>query len=345
MAVEYPEVIAVCKKAEATQWEIGDAIVKAIGPTGGKANDGSYAQLEVMSKELLAVGLEYEVDTLRHLRAVSSAFTHGVRTPCSWVVHQIAGTPDMLTKILAVNPNPTRQEAKAIKAQLTGKKPKPKPEGKTKKQEEKKYRDDEIIAMWDSGKTVKEIEKITGLDDRTIYGIIKLEKERRKAAAEATAQAQTEAAKKQAEFEAKFTDEFFTSPEARAYLSKNQQKTLDRTMRAYAKKLEAGFEERLRQEIIKWYDRVTRDTKEQLRRAEQTINSRRGIMSKQEYNSILKCLHPDTARHVSEEVRTEAFRLFDGLRFKVLSAKDDPLKPVTPPPATWEEFKAQQATK
>lgn len=187
--------------------------------------------------------------------------------------------------------------------------------------------DKAVIALWNKDKTNKEIAKLLRIGERDVRHAIEREKIRRETAVQV---------------EEKLTDEQWRAPEVRQALSRNAQKSLDRIIRAHTKQLEADFEIKLRKEIKKWYEAViTPDIRQKLDRAKLVLELRKAIFTKQEYNSIIRCLHPDSALNMSPEQRTEAFRLLEKYKVILLGEKDMPTDSVDVPPPSWEEFQAQ----
>lgn len=122
-------------------------------------------------------------------------------------------------------------------------------------------------------------------------------------------------------------------------LTKTQQKRLDACLRAYERKLAAQFEETVHKEILRRVEEyVAPRFRERERDAEQSRKAYRhkGLFKREEYNVILRCVHPD--RSASIEEKNEAFRLLHENRLLLLSEKDDPR--TYPPIPTADEFMA-----
>jgi hypothetical protein len=97
-------VIEAAQKRESAQWEIGDALVRAVGmgPSNNGVNDGSLAVFEEISVALEQVGINHDAKYLSQLRTVSWVFPRSERSdPTSWSVHYLAGSPNMLKRIIA----------------------------------------------------------------------------------------------------------------------------------------------------------------------------------------------------------------------------------------------------
>ena len=93
-----------------------------------------------------------------------------------------------------------------------------------------------------------------------------------------------------------------------ATVSPSTREKMEAWQRAERKRLraaiEAEFEERYDFRTEPWLARIY----ERISWAEKTLKAYRGIMSKADYQTIVKCLHPDTAP--DPKLKAEAFRLF-----------------------------------
>jgi len=109
-------------------------------------------------------------------------------------------------------------------------------------------------------------------------------------------------------------------------LSKSAQEKLAAAMRQYRKKLEVEIDAKVRAEAKARIERlILPGLKERQADAECITNARkRGIFKKEEYNAILRCVHPD--RSPSIEEKNEAFRILHEKRLLLLSNADDPKK-------------------
>jgi hypothetical protein len=47
------------------------------------------------------------------------------------------------------------------------------------------------------------------------------------------------------------------------------------------------------------------------------------VMRKTEYNTIMRCLHPDTAHSRTSEERAEAFRMFTHYKMKMINDEEE----------------------
>lgn len=104
--IDFSEIITLVGKGERThtrfQWELGDALIRAIGrPSPSGAQDGSFAKLEACSEELKQHGYEYEALTLKNLRFNAWRFPPESRdSGIGWHAHYLAGTPEMLDIVI-----------------------------------------------------------------------------------------------------------------------------------------------------------------------------------------------------------------------------------------------------
>lgn len=122
-------------------------------------------------------------------------------------------------------------------------------------------------------------------------------------------------------------------------LTKAQQKKLEDGARAYQRELDAQFENTVLREIARRVEEyVAPRFFERERDAERCrqASRRKGLFKREEYNVILRCVHPD--RSASIEEKNEAFRLLHENRLLLLSEKDDPR--TYPPIPTADEFMA-----
>jgi hypothetical protein len=126
---------------------------------------------------------------------------------------------------------------------------------------------------------------------------------------------------------------------AKVSLTKAQQKRLEAGERAYRQHLADIFEETVQKEIRRRVDEyVAPRFLEREKDADQLrkFARRKGLFKREEYNVILRCVHPDRAPSIDE--KNEAFRLLHENRLFLLSEKDDPR--TYPPLPTADEFMA-----
>lgn len=102
----YSDVIEIIISHENTQWEIGDKLLSIVGSdlSGNHGeHDGSRAILEEIANEVDGRGIEgYSASYLAELRLNSWRFPREARAShVSWKGHKLAGSPEMLAKIIA----------------------------------------------------------------------------------------------------------------------------------------------------------------------------------------------------------------------------------------------------
>jgi hypothetical protein len=104
--LEYVTILEVVRRYDASQWDIGDELIKKFGasPLAGH-NDGSRDGIARCAQYLADNGFKtYTTDYLRRLRQISSKFQEGARAPsCIWRVHVEAGSPEKLEEILVAH--------------------------------------------------------------------------------------------------------------------------------------------------------------------------------------------------------------------------------------------------
>lgn len=59
-----------------------------------------------------------------------------------------------------------------------------------------------------------------------------------------------------------------------------------------------------------WDEHFLPSYRRQLAEAAKVVFTRKGVFSQKGFNTVLRCLHPDTGKHVSDELRGDAFRIF-----------------------------------
>ena len=106
-------------------------------------------------------------------------------------------------------------------------------------------------------------------------------------------------------------------------LSKSAQEKLASAMRQYQKKLDADYERRVQEGIKQRVDAMVLPAfKEEREDHALMVKCRKGAFTRDEYNAILRCVHPDRSPTIEE--KNEAFRLMHERRLVLLSDKDDP---------------------
>lgn len=121
---QFPLTFAAAKRAEKSQWAIGDALLEEIGPPHkGAKQDHAF---KACAAELADRGVPYSTDRLRHLRDTAHAFDLDRRRSTLGIeAHFEAGTPAVLDKAealaaeegVAVTTRYIRQVKKASKKQ------------------------------------------------------------------------------------------------------------------------------------------------------------------------------------------------------------------------------------
>ena len=134
--------------------------------------------------------------------------------------------------------------------------------------------------------------------------------------------------------------------QAEIVLSASAQEKLDAKLRAHQRQLDLEFETRVLAESRKRLDEwdIPHYLKT-LRKVEQLLEWRKGggVMSRADYRKIMRCIHPDTGAHVSDEIRNEAFRLFNQYEAKLVSDNEQvDIKKVSTLPRTVEEMMARR---
>lgn len=197
--------------------------------------------------------------------------------------------------------------------------PKPKPAGDEKPKpplrgESLELRNEKIVALFDRGLTPAQVAVETDVHLRNVHQILEHERIRREAQAEPIIDPST--------------------------LSKSAQEKLAVAIRQHQRRLDLEFEQRLGSEIKRRVDEMVLPSyNESKRHYDAVLSARKGILKRVEFNKLLRCLHTDTARQVSDEDLNDALNLI--LRHKVvlLCEADEPT--ATPPlPKTYEELMA-----
>jgi IS30 family transposase len=133
----------------------------------------------------------------------------------------------------------------------------------------------------------------------------------------------------------------------RTDLSLTAQQKLDTALRRHQRELDLIFEGRVQEEINQRLDHIILPVwRKKIADAKKIYDARRAITSKETFNLIIKCLHTDTRRHVSDDIVNDAFTKFMALEKYLLNEKDSPTKftglPTTA--AEWEQRKQEAAT-
>jgi hypothetical protein len=124
-------------------------------------------------------------------------------------------------------------------------------------------------------------------------------------------------------------------------LAATAQERLEVAVKAERRRLEAEFEQRVRDEIKKRVDDIVLPSYLQKKEHyERVIAARNGVMSKETYRLILASLHPD--RGASVETLNRAFLAFRNLELTLCSEKESPTQPWDLP-RTYEEMLKRRA--
>jgi ribosomal protein S10 len=128
-------------------------------------------------------------------------------------------------------------------------------------------------------------------------------------------------------------------------LTTTAQTKIEVAMRAYQKKLDAQFEMKVMEEARRRNDELSiPHYLKQIEQLNSVLNSPMGrdkIMTKGEYTTILKCLHPDSLNTRTVEQLQEAFTIFNSYRARL--ADDEPeRKTASRLPQTREELLARK---
>jgi hypothetical protein len=180
------------------------------------------------------------------------------------------------------------------------------------------YKENEIIALADEGRSFKEIAAETGVGRRQVRHVVERERIRREGAAQAA-----------------------VDPAA---LSISAQEKLAASIRQHKRKLDLEFEHRVLAECKRRLDEISLPHyAKELAELERSIRSRKRVMDRITYRKILACLHPDRVHDPMMKRRyEEAFRLFTELEKSVLDEKESPTK-LRQMPRTYEELMAMKA--
>lgn len=110
-----------------------------------------------------------------------------------------------------------------------------------------------------------------------------------------------------------------------AIFSLTVKQKFDLAVRQHQRKLDAEFEQRVRDECRKRLDDwLLPDYYKQLKDAEDVLNARRGIMTSIVYKKIISCLHPDSRQSVTEKKLQEAFNAFKELEIVLCKESEVP---------------------
>jgi hypothetical protein len=92
--VQFPNVLAAVRNAEACRWELGDVLVAGLGPTPTCEVWREVAELT-----------DLDVKLLKRLHRVAASFPPDRRRPVGWSMHEAAENPDVLDAIIEGTPH------------------------------------------------------------------------------------------------------------------------------------------------------------------------------------------------------------------------------------------------
>jgi hypothetical protein len=130
-------------------------------------------------------------------------------------------------------------------------------------------------------------------------------------------------------------------------LSMTAQQKFDAAIRQHKAKLDASYhkavDERVRQRID---EIVLPHWKQKIDQAQELYQRRRGLMTKETFNTIRRALHPDSRHSISDNKLAEAFDAFMALEKYLLNEKESPTE-IGDLPRSWQEWEAakQKTTK
>lgn len=108
-----------------------------------------------------------------------------------------------------------------------------------------------------------------------------------------------------------------------ADLPPSAQQKLDAAVRQHKRKLDAEFESRVLVECNQRLDQLSLPAYvKEMAKLEHSITSRKGIMTKEIFMLILRCLHPDKSASIDKH--NKAFHEFNSLEKRLLNEKESP---------------------
>lgn len=172
-----------------------------------------------------------------------------------------------------------------------------------------------VNAVFEEGKTKPEAEALAGVSSTVVRRVVAAEEGRRSAVT------------------------IDPTVDLKSYLSLAGQQKIE----ALERRLRKAFEDEVKQEAriiaMKNMDEIfLPHHKEKIAMAERVLASRKGIMTKANFNLIRSCLHPDNS--ASPERRAKAFDLFNSLEIIVLDETQLPIGKAPPLPASAAEWQA-----
>jgi transposase len=105
--------------------------------------------------------------------------------------------------------------------------------------------------------------------------------------------------------------------------SMSERKKAEAAIRQYQRKLDAEFESRVLAECNRRLDQFSLPAYvKEMAKLEHSITSRKGIMTKEIFMLILRCLHPDKSASIDKH--NKAFHEFNSLEKRLLNEKESP---------------------
>ena len=131
----------------------------------------------------------------------------------------------------------------------------------------------------------------------------------------------------------------------RTALSMSAQQKLDAAIRQHKRELEKSFRAAVQKEVAEWGAAILPKLHAELaqaRKREQAVCNRKFI-SKEDFNTIRRCLHPDSRNSLSDAMLAKAFNKFQELEKYLLDAVDAPTSFTRLPEtmAEWDKMRAK----
>jgi hypothetical protein len=165
-------------------------------------------------------------------------------------------------------------------------------------------RTDQVVERAGEGQSRREIAEETGISERQVRHIAEEEATRLEAFERGREQGRTEA-------------EIDINT-----LSQSARNRLESAIRQYQRRLEREFDARVRAQVTEIIETFALPGLQQRERDAQTImNSHRGIFSVEQYNKLLRVVHPDMTPTIDQ--KNEAFQLLHENRLVLLSHLDN----------------------
>jgi hypothetical protein len=125
-------------------------------------------------------------------------------------------------------------------------------------------------------------------------------------------------------------------------LNESGKEKLARAVAQYQKHLDAIFQTKVTEAVREWRDTyMVPKHMELLARAEMVMKNRKGFLTKKQYITLVKALHPDTAP--TDDVRSEAMVILSEHKVLMMAEKEDPTLDEYGIPRTKEDLLARMA--